>query len=72
MRAGGADGEDLLALARQQHRLAVGVAEQHLAVAQLRQRDALGQVRSAQLLLSAHHIPPLKEATKPNMPILKV
>ena len=72
MSAGGAHSEDLLAPARQQNSLAIGVSEQHLAVAHLRQRDALEQVRSAKLLLSAHHIPPLKEATKPNMPVLKV
>jgi hypothetical protein len=64
--AGGAHGEDLLAPACQQDSLAFGVAEQHLALAHLRQRDALEQVWSAKLLLFAHRVPPLKEVTKPH------
>ena len=46
--AGGADGKHLIALARQQHGLAIGMAEQHRAIGNAFQRNALGEVVALQ------------------------
>jgi hypothetical protein len=54
VRAGRAHGEDLVAEAREQHGVAMRVAEQHLPVPKSAQRDALGQIAAHEFLGSAH------------------
>jgi hypothetical protein len=48
VRAARADGDEIEAAARQQHRLTFGVAEQKLALAYLVRPDALREIRSGQ------------------------
>ena len=54
MRAGRADGEEIIAVPNHQYRLALGVTLQHAAVAKLADRDPLREVRSAQFLFFCH------------------
>ena len=59
MRAEGADGEQLVAAARQQHRLAVGMALQHGAIGDVVERDAGGEIGTGRLRgVFAHGNPP--------------
>ena len=59
MRAGGADREHLLAASRQQHRLVADMTEQHGAIGELRECEALGEIGPARLRLSLTHDPTL-------------
>ncbi len=52
MRAGGADGEDLLAASRQQHGLVAGVAEQHGAVGEFTEGETVGEIGPESVRLS--------------------
>src|SRR6266700_1096174 len=55
MRADSADREQLVAAPRKQHRIAVCVPKQHGAVDNFRERDALDEVRSTELVLCVVH-----------------
>ena len=53
VRADGADREQRVSASREQHRFAVRMPEQHGAVGDARERDAFGQVRSAECVVHA-------------------
>ncbi len=54
MRTRGADGEYLIATPREQHMFALGVAEQHFAIAQFGEGIALCEIGTAQLFGFGH------------------